>query len=148
MRKLQQARKHLILVTISLMAFFPIGSCDLVTNLVTPVNCYECFVDKPSTGIVELSLTIDPENLSVPVTIYLGSFEDNRVAYTGTYNLANPTIRVNVDVEYTVRAEYVRNGRTYYVVNKLHLKVWKDTESCNEPCYYFVNNEVDLRLKF
>jgi hypothetical protein len=148
MKKNQLVRKYFILFAICIMALFPIGSCDLVTYIVTPVNCYECFVHKPSTGYVELSLTIDPENMIVPVTIYLGSFEDNRIAYSGTYSLANPSIRVNVDVEYTARAEYIKNGRTYYVVNKLHLKVWKDTESCNEPCYYFVNKDVDLRLRF
>ena len=110
-------------------------------------SCNECYIDEPFYSTIEANITINSENSEVPLTIYLGSPDDNIAVLTDTITAETIRIDVENEVEYTFVAQYYRNGRTHYVINTLKTKVFYDTETCSAPCYYVTNKKVNLILK-
>ncbi|HZJ73824.1 MAG TPA: hypothetical protein VFC87_03375 [Perlabentimonas sp.] len=111
-------------------------------------KCEECFIEKPLYSIIEANFTINNENQEIPLTIYLGSPDNNIVVLTDTITTKTLQIDVENEVEYTFVAHYTRNGRTHYVINTLKTKVYYDTESCSDPCYYATNKKINLEIKY
>ncbi|HOP03716.1 MAG TPA: hypothetical protein PLE67_04510 [Tenuifilaceae bacterium] len=140
-------RIHIILFTMLVLLIAPLNSCNDFLDRVL-VDCSYCYADKPEYGDVELRVTINDENPSVPVTVYYGAFEDNVVAATDTARTEYFYFSLPTDEEYSFRATYQKNGLDYFVINGTKLRTRIDYESCDQPCYFITGDEVDLRKKF
>lgn len=142
-KKLKSTLRLIVLISI---AFIPQSSCELLE--IISVNCAECYTDYPYYEELRAEITINDENQFVPITVFIGPFEDNNISYRDTSIRVARYLWVETGVDYTIRAEYTKNGRTYYVINGAKLTTREDTESCDAPCYYVTGKNVDLRLKF
>lgn len=138
--------KRIALILIS-SAFIPLQHYSCSTEDFQVVDCSECYTDKPEFSEAKISVTIDDENLQVPITVYLGSYDDGLIVYEDITTIRLNYVWLKNEVDYTLVAEYTRNGRTVNVVNGLTMKIRKDYENCNEPCYYVRNRSVNLKLK-
>jgi hypothetical protein len=141
--KIKSTLRVLVLITITLV---PQSSCELL-DIIT-VDCAECYTDYPYSEELSAEITINSENQAVPITVFYGPFENNDIAFRDTSIKSIKYLWLDTGVDYTIRAEYTKNGRTFYVINGAKLTPRKDTDSCNAPCYYVTGKKVDLRLKF
>ncbi|HEX2394730.1 MAG TPA: hypothetical protein VHI78_05250 [Bacteroidales bacterium] len=111
------------------------------------VNCDECYVEKPGNADLVIDLTINNKFSAVPVTVYYGDAEDNRIvvidtAYTTPYYLYVP-----VDRKYSVKAEYRTDKEVINAVDGTNLRVLSVTDACDVTCYVIENEKMDVRLK-
>jgi hypothetical protein len=109
-------------------------------------DCSACYQDKPDWGPVEIKLTINDQNPSVPIVIYRGDIENNDIEYVDTAHNSDYTVDVPVDKYYSVTAEYKDGGRTIYAVDGDKFKLEQNTKDCDEDCYYFKGGYFDVRL--
>lgn len=133
------------IMLIAVVAFSLSVSCDSI-NL-SAVNCAECYIDDPEYGYIKLDLTINDENPEVMITLYNNTFDYDNIIYSEIVHYSSVELEIMTNKEYVIEAQYLKNGRSYHVVNRAKLKTRRDTESCNEPCYYIVKRSVDLRIK-
>ena len=131
---------------IALLILYPYQGCDLIEIL--SINCSQCYTNSPEWYTFKVQVTFNEENQFVPITTYRGPFEDNNVAFYDTlYRInQNREILVETGKYYTLVAEYRKDGRNYLVVNGGRLKVRKDYESCDQPCYHVIRRDIDLQI--
>ncbi len=134
------------LILIIFFALLPNSGCELIE--IIAINCNECYYNAPEVGYIKAKITINEENDQVTITAFFGAYENNNFAFEETSTSEEKKLWLDTDKHYTLRAEYTKNGRTYYVINGAKLITRRDTESCDEPCYYITGKDVDLRLKF
>ncbi|MDD4385219.1 MAG: hypothetical protein PHD06_08585 [Bacteroidales bacterium] len=120
-------------------------SCDSFD--LSPVNCDKCYTNKPEFDKFEIKLTINDENPNVTIKFYEDVFYDANLVSIKTVNVESMQWVAKTDKEYVFEAKYIKDGRSYHVVNRGKLKTKLDNESCNESCYYVVGQSVDLRIK-
>ncbi len=124
----------------------PKQSCD--EPFIFRIDCSECYISPPDYTLVFITVNRNAENLKIPITVYYGPFEDNNIAAIDTARSNKIWISLQTNKHYTLKGEYFKNGRLYNVINGTHLRLRFDDETCDEPCYYILGNEVDLTLKF
>ncbi len=133
------------IILLSALLSIPSGCSDSFKLF---VDCSECYIDKPIEAPVKVLLTINSDNPTVPITIYLGPYEDNHIVALDTARDLQVTYWLQIGQGYSFKAEYVKSNRQYHVIDGTKPLTRIDNETCSEPCYYFVRNKVDLRLVF
>lgn len=112
-----------------------------------PTDCNECSFDEPTqaTLIAKLGQNYSDGGL-VTVRLYEGDIEDNILVisldtYEDTY-----VVDVSLNKKYTLTASYHYNGSVYTAVDSATPMVKLDKTSCDEPCYYIYDTNLNLRL--
>ncbi len=115
------------------------------------VDCDECYQEKPDSFKLNVYLTFNDSIDEIPLVLYNGNYEDENIDYIDTAWVENGNpywVYVQVDKEYSVRAEYRFQGRTIYAVDGIRLKTKHvSSEVCYPGCYVVVDNELNLELK-
>jgi hypothetical protein len=132
-------------LTLSII-LIPQSSCTLFELMY--VDCSKCYTNKPEYDIQKLYLTINDENPEVLVTVYIGPYESNNIYLTFKSREKDKMLTLRTDTQYTIKVEYKKKGRTYYVIDGCIIKARKIYDNCDEPCYYIVMKPIDLRLVF
>lgn len=114
-----------------------------------PVQCDSCYEEIPSNIYLEVELSVEMTyRLPAIVTIYEGPIEDNvvlDVLETNSRMFRYPALKYK---DYTFTVEYEIKDRNYIVVASARPEIIYDDSSCSVPCYYVINNYVDLRLRY
>lgn len=139
-------KRPLVGLMILFMMSIPKMSCKDMESWI--VDCAECYTEPFVVAPVYIWLSSNSENQEIPITVYYGPYEDNRVAVKDTAHRDRIEIVLETNSHYSIKAEYHKNGRPYNVIRGTHLKLRHDTDQCDEPCYYLTGDEVDMRLKF
>lgn len=113
------------------------GDCDVNTT---------CYTSRPDSGYVNLNVTDQGTNGHVPVTIYEGDVEDNKVMVQDTLYGASGAYYLPVSKRYSARAVYVKGGITTFVYDGDKVKVLKFW-NCDEKCFDVEEANMDLKLK-
>jgi len=111
------------------------------------ILCTDCLDNDPLVAKLEIKLSPDYFYKSVIIDIYEGNVEDS-VLYK-SYETSVPGFKVFVPInkKYTLVARYYIPDDYFLVVNSV-LPVSKyDEMQCEKPCYYVVDNLVNLKLK-
>ena len=107
----------------------------------------DCITEKPSYGKVKIDITHNSLNLSVPITIYKGDFEDGNIVLKDTLS-SDRTYRLP-NGYYSVKAEY-KVELTQGIVNVYSVDGWDlDSEKdsyCDATCYEEGTIYLDARL--
>ena len=111
------------------------------------VDCAECYQVKPAWVPLNMEVTINDENQSVPVTIYFGNYEDGDEDTTVIAKESDYWIDVRPDRKYSVRARYIKGTDTIYVIDGDEVNLKYSETSCDVGCYYQSGGFVDVRLR-
>lgn len=136
---MKRLRDTLLILSLSLV----LHSCD--TQYSDP--CLNCFTDKPTEGILTVSLSYSDGQDGIPVKVYLGQVEDSILVLADTVRATSVDYWVEVGHRYSVAAEYPAGQKTIFAVDGDKVTVWLDTESCDQPCWVPRDGSVDCRLK-
>lgn len=109
-------------------------------------DCATCYQDKPEMGPLQITVTINGQNSSVPLVVFRGDIEDNNVERIDTAYNTDFTIDVPVEKYYSVKAEYRDGNNTIFAVDGDKLKLKTNSTDCDEQCYYFRGGYIDVRL--
>ncbi len=112
-----------------------------------PVDCSRCFPVPPDSGFLSVVLTINHENLKIPVKVYEGNLEDNHIKYVDTFTHPNVRILMPAGHHYAVTATYIRNNDTVIAVDGTTLEVKKAVGQCPKACYVVMGGYLDLQLR-
>ena len=137
-------KKGILLLITMIAAGAPI-SCEDSTLFVDCNKCYESLSDRTT---LEIKVTIDAENYSVPITLYQGNIDDGKVISTDTtFSSTYISPSVTFGQIYSAVAKYSHGGRIIYTVDGRALKKKLDKSSCSTSCYIIQGDVLDLRLK-
>jgi hypothetical protein len=114
-------------------------------------NCDECSATRPETATLTISFR-NPDYVPVnpKVTLYEGAIEDSIILVQ--YTIQDPYSYISFDAllykDYTATLEFILDGRTYITTDGVFPQVGYDETSCDEPCYFVYDNNLDLRLRY
>ncbi len=111
------------------------------------VDCSECSVDRPKKGEITVKLTVNDEYPRVPLTIYLGTIENDQYIITDTATTGVYTVEFGVDQEYAVKAEYKKGDNIIYAVDGGEFNTKRISGYCDNTCFIITGGEYDVRLK-
>ncbi|MHC1704848.1 MAG: hypothetical protein AB9846_13145 [Tenuifilaceae bacterium] len=130
-----------------LLVFFGLLIPFACEDMALLVDCDDCFTEKPTDAVLTIKVTINDENVFVPITIYFGNIEDGTIIKEDITYFDNYKLVVDVDEYYSVLVKYNSKARTIYAVDGKKLRVKKDNSSCDNICYLVLGNVLDARLK-
>ena len=104
----------------------------------------ECEHQRPTHGMLNILVTINSENPSVPINIYRGDFELGILILsdTLTMNEFEYTLPIN---KYSATAKYISGQDTIIAVDGGEISV-KLIEYCDENCWEVYDATLDLEL--
>jgi hypothetical protein len=134
----------LVMLIIGLsVQFFSCEQEDLDYN----IDCDNCLEVMPDSADLIVYVTINDENPFVPLTYYLGDYEDGVIDFVDTTYTEERFLYSKVGVEYSVKATYVKAGQTVVAVDGDKLRIIDGQGDCYPPCYFIRGGTLDVRLK-
>jgi hypothetical protein len=141
-------RIRLLLVGIAVIAL-AILACDEKV-FTGKVDCATCYQEEPEWDTLFVHLTFTDSIDEIPLVLYVGNYEENNIDYIDTAWVENGNpywVTVDVDKEYSVRAEYRLPDKTIYAVDGTRLQTKRVTDVCETECWVIVDNTLDLKIK-
>lgn len=125
-----------------LLLLVSISGCEDPDDL----DCDFCTTDKPGASDLKVKLTINDQNTSVSITIFLEK-KDGHIVYNGEVNKENFNYEVPLMRYYVVQAVYLVDSDTIYAIDGDYMKPKKS--SCDdEECWIVKGDVFDVRLKY
>ena len=113
---------------------------------VLSVDCNDCYGYAPDSADLIVKLTINAENDSVPLTFYLGSYEDGVIDWQDTATTEEFYLYSKMNSSYTVRATYRSGNRIIEAFDADDMNLYNAGEECGSPCYIVKGGIFDLQL--
>jgi hypothetical protein len=110
------------------------------------IDCADCFGFEPDSANLIINLTINSENDSVPLTFYLGDYEDGVIDWQDTATTEEFLLYSELDRRYTVRATYRSGDRVIEAFDSDKMTIYNANEECGSPCYIVKGGIYDLSL--
>ena len=131
---------------IILALLFMFYSCEKEKQF-TRVNCSECYTDKPKYGPLYVIVSLDDKNESIPVVIYKGDIFKGEIMHVDTITTNDYFVDVKVGVYHSITAEYNVDNKKIVAVDGTKIKTRLVTDECDDNCYRFRKNYLDVKLK-
>jgi hypothetical protein len=113
------------------------GSCD---------EDRECLPDEPLKVDFTVKLTINDENRTVPITIFIGNYDDRVVYLRDTLSTEDHTYYLPKDQRYSVEAIYRQNGRTIVAIDDDRVST-SSFYNCDEKCWSVNTGVANVRIR-
>jgi len=113
---------------------------------VLAVDCGDCYDYRPDSAELIINLTINAENDSVPLTFYLGNYEDGLIDWQDTASSETFYLFSAMDKDYTVVASYNSGSQTIMAFDGDKMTLYDAAEECGSPCYIIKGGIFDVRL--
>ena len=110
------------------------------------INCGDCYGFKPDSANLIVRLSINAENDSVPLTFYLGDYEDGVIDWQDTATTEEFLLFSKMNSRYTVRATYRWGDRIIEAFDSDKMTLYNANEECGGTCYIVKGGIYDLRL--
>jgi len=122
------------------------SSCE-PEDWIVEVDCSDCYGYKPDSANLVVKVSINAENDSVPLTFYLGNYEDGVIDWQDTATTEVFYLYSKMKSNYTVRATYHSGNKIIeaFDADRMHLQY--AGEECSSPCYIVKGGIFDVRLK-
>jgi hypothetical protein len=145
--KISGKRLHIKLVigALLLMAFGKFTACE-PENWMLSVDCADCYGFAPDSANLIINLTINSENDSVPLTFYMGSYEEGVIDWQDTATTEEFYLYSKIGSRYTIRATYQSGNKIIEAFDADDMVLYNANEECGSPCYIVKGGIFDLRL--
>lgn len=135
----------LLAVAILLLVSGNFTACE-PEDWVLSVDCGDCYGYLPDSADLIINVTINAENDSVPLTFYLGNYEDGIIDWQDTATTEKFYLYSAFDKDYTVRATYASGNETIMSFDGDKMFLYDAGADCGSPCYIVKGGIFDLRL--
>ncbi len=110
------------------------------------IDCVDCYGYAPDSADLIIKLTINAENDSVPLTFYLGNYEDGVIDWQDTATSEEFYLYSKMNSSYTVRATYNSGNKFIEAYDADDMELYNAAEECGSPCYIVKGGIFDVRL--
>ena len=110
------------------------------------IDCADCYGYAPDSADLIIKLTINAENDSVPLTFYLGNYEDGVIDWQDTATSEEFYLYSKMNSSYTVRATYNSGNKFIEAYDADDMELYNAAEECGSPCYIVKGGIFDVRL--
>jgi len=110
------------------------------------IDCADCYGYAPDSANLIIKLTINAENDSVPLTFYLGDYEDGVIDWQDTATSEEFYLYSKMNSSYTVRATYNSGNKFIEAYDADDMELYNAAEECGSPCYIVKGGIFDVRL--
>ena len=110
------------------------------------VDCADCYGYAPDSANLIVRLSINTENDSVPLTFYLGPYEDGVIDWQDTATTEEFYLYSKINSSYTVRATYRSGERIIEAFDEDDMTLYNANEECGSPCYIVKGGIFELQL--
>lgn len=140
--------KSLIKLTILLLLVFSFNfsGCEQ-EDLAFNIDCDNCLDAIPDSADLIVRVTINGENPFVPLTYYIGDYEEGIIDFIDTTWTEERLLFSKVGVDYSVKAKYKRDGKPVIAIDGDRLRTVDGSGDCYPPCYFIRGGTLDVRLK-
>jgi hypothetical protein len=135
-----------VIILLTLVLSFNISGCEQ-EDLAFYTDCDNCLETIPDSADLIVTVTIDDENPFVPLTFYVGDYEDGVIDYIDTTWTEELFLFSEIGTEYAVKATYQKDGETIIAIDGDKLRVVDGSGDCYPPCYFIRGGTLDVRLK-
>jgi len=143
-------KEKLLLKTfcIYILIISAISSCKVENNAVdcSTYNYSDCNTIEPHEGNMNIKITINAENPSVPITIYTGKLEDNNILFRDTLSKESFDTLLPIDNYYSITAKYNKGSSVIIAVDGDKISKSK-TKTCDSICWSVKTGNTNLKLK-
>lgn len=115
-------------------------------NWMLSINCGDCYGYAPDSANLIINLTINAENDSVPLTFYLGDYEEGVIDWQDTATSEEFKLYSKVNSRYTVRATYRSGEKIIEAFDSDDMGLYNANEECGSPCYIVKGGIFDVAL--
>lgn len=115
-----------------------------------PVDCNECYTNKPSDAELNVKLTINNMNPSVIIDVYSGRLEEELLILTDTVRSETWSTILPVEEYYTITATYRAATGNFNVtaIDGNFIRLRRIRASCDDPCWVVRGNNFNVKLKY
>ena len=140
-------RLHIKLLAIALLILVSgkFTACE-PEDWMLSVDCGDCYGYAPDSADLIIKLTINAENDSVPLTFYLGDYEDGVIDWQDTATTEEFYLYSKINSSYTVRATYKSGNRLIEAFDADDMELYNAGAECGSPCYIVKGGIFDLQL--
>ena len=142
-------RKNWISITL-VTAFLLLVSGNFMScepeNWVLEVDCNDCYGYAPDSANLIIHLTINAENDSVPLSFYLGDYENGEIDWQDTATNSEFYLYSKINKAYTVTATYKSGEKTIIAFDADEMILYNGKNECGAPCYIVKGGILDLTL--
>ena len=135
-----------LLLIITLVFAFNFSGCEQ-EDLALNIDCDNCLEFFPDSADLVINVTINDENPFVPLTFYVGDYEDGNIDFIDTTYTEERFLYSKVGVNYSVKATYQKDGETVIAIDGDRIRVVDGSGDCYPPCYFIRGGTFDVRLK-
>jgi hypothetical protein len=141
----KQIKKSLLYILTTLLL---VAGCERERpSILNLVDCSQCYQVKPDWVRLNVLLTINSENPSVPIEVYVGNIEEGVLDWQDTADSSHYWVNVVPGRYYSVKAEYKKGVKTIFAVDGDRVKLDYNTSDCDQDCYYQRGGNIDVRLR-
>ncbi len=115
-------------------------------NWMLSIDCADCYGYAPDSAKLIIKLTINAENDSVPLTFYLGDYEEGVIDWQDTATTEEFYLYSEINSSYTVRATYHSGDRIIEAFDADDMELYNANEECGSPCYIVKGGIFDVSL--
>ena len=133
-----------ILFLISTIVLLKSASCEPEDWII--VDCNDCYSYKPDSADLIFNLTINEENDSIPIVVYLGKIEEGIIDWKDTATGKDFRLYSEVVQVYTVQASYKSGSETILAIDADKMTITNADDDCGYPCYIVKGGIFDLTL--
>ena len=117
-------------------------------NWMLQIDCYnDCIDYEPDSANLIINLSINAENDSVPLTFYLGDYEDGIIDWQDTATTEEFKLYSRMNSTYTVRATYRSGNKIIEAFDSDNMTLYNANAECGSPCYIVKGGIYDLSLE-
>ena len=116
------------------------------------IDCADCYGYAPDSANLIIKFTINAENDSVPLTFYLGDYEDGVIDWQDTATSKSDDedeefyLYSKMNSSYTVRATYHSGDQIIEAFDADEMTLYNANSECGSPCYIVKGGIFDVRL--
>ena len=110
------------------------------------IDCGDCYGYAPDSADLIIKLTINAENDSVPLTFYLGDYEEGLIDWQDTATSEEFYLYSKINSSYTVRATYRSGDKLIEAFDADDMELYNAGEECGSPCYIVKGGIFDVSL--
>jgi len=136
-------RTHALFGCIALVLLVIGTTCRNVSDSDAPDNCIQV---QPTKGRLTVKLTVSAQSAQVPLTVYYGDIEDERIVTCETVDEGTVDYELPVNERYSVTALYISGPDTVLVVDGDDIKA-EQRHYRNATCWEISNGTIDVRLQ-
>jgi hypothetical protein len=135
----------LVVATLLVLVLGKFTACE-PEDWMLSIDCADCYGYAPDSANLIINLTINTENDSVPLTFYLGNYEDGVIDWQDTATQEEFHLYSKMNSSYTVRATYRSGDRIIEAFDADEMTLKNAKEECGSPCYIVKGGIFDLSL--